>query len=53
MKDGLLKCSHHCLEEKNECPVKECRLWIDYPDEYNCTLISVYEQGSMTLREAN
>ena len=51
MKDGLLKCSHHCLEEKNECPVKECRLWIDYPDEYNCTLISVYEQGSMTLRE--
>lgn len=51
MSDGLLKCSRHCIDEKNECPVKECRLWIDYPDEYNCTLISVYEHGPMTLRE--
>tara|TARA_B100001059_G_C17797879_1_gene564230 strand:- start:319 stop:489 length:171 start_codon:yes stop_codon:yes gene_type:complete len=26
-------------------------MWIDYPDEKNCTLISVNENDSMTLRE--
>jgi len=26
-------------------------MWIDYPDEQNCCLISVYQNGTMTLRE--
>jgi len=26
-------------------------LWIDFPTEYNCCLISIYENGNMTLRE--
>jgi len=30
---------------------KECRQYIDYPDEHNCTLVSVYENGEMSLRE--
>ena len=51
MKDGLLKCSRHCMKENIDCDNKECRLWIDYPDEYNCSLISIYEHGSMTLRQ--
>jgi hypothetical protein len=51
MKDGLLKCSRHCMNNEIECDNRECRLWIDYKEEYNCSLISIYEQGPMTLRE--
>mgnify|MGYP003136519103 CR=1 FL=1 len=49
--DGLRQCSRECLSKKKACNVKECRLWIDYPAEQNCCLISVYQNGNMTLRE--
>jgi len=51
MKDGLLPCSRYCLKTKIDCPHSECRLWIDFQEEHNCCLISIYENGSMTLRE--
>tara|TARA_Y100000296_G_scaffold86765_1_gene127732 strand:- start:66 stop:326 length:261 start_codon:yes stop_codon:yes gene_type:complete len=50
--NGLLKCSKYCLKKGVSCPVTECRLWIDYEKEHNCCLISIYENGNMTLREA-
>jgi hypothetical protein len=49
--DGLRPCSRKCIELDIECPVKECRMWIDFSSEKNCTLISVNENDSMTLRE--
>ncbi|MBL19070.1 MAG: hypothetical protein CMC82_04490 [Flavobacteriaceae bacterium] len=49
--DGLRSCSRKCIELDTECPNTDCRLWIDYPQENNCTLISVNENDSMTLRE--
>jgi hypothetical protein len=49
--DGLRDCARECMNKKKICSNKECRLWQDYPAEQNCTLISVYENGSMTLRE--
>ena len=49
--DGLRPCSRKCNELDVECPVEECRLWINYPDEKNCSLISINEHDSMTLRE--
>ena len=49
--DGLRPCSRKCIELNIECPVKDCRMWIDYSEEKNCTLISVNENDSMTLRE--
>jgi hypothetical protein len=49
--DGLLECSRFCVKHKMECHQKECRFWIDYKPEQNCTLISIYENGRMTLRE--
>ena len=51
MKDGLLKCSRHCMDENIECENKECRLWIDYKKDSNCTLVAVKKQKTMTLRE--
>jgi hypothetical protein len=50
-KDGLNLCSRKCRELKVGCPNTDCRLWIDFKNEFNCTLISVYENGPMTLRE--
>tara|TARA_Y100000296_G_scaffold25509_1_gene29977 strand:+ start:1985 stop:2245 length:261 start_codon:yes stop_codon:yes gene_type:complete len=50
--NGLLKCSKYCLKEGIACPVTDCRLWIDFEKEHNCCLISIYENGNMTLREA-
>ena len=51
MKDGLRECSRVCMRNKKACHEKECRYFIDYEDEFNCCLISIYENGNMTLRE--
>jgi hypothetical protein len=50
--DGLLSCSRLCIQDSTACTERVCRHWIDYTDEFNCTLISVYKNGRMTLREA-
>ena len=51
MNDGLVSCAKHCIEADSKCVNLKCRLWIEYEKEYNCTLISVHENGRMTLRE--
>ena len=51
MKDGLRQCSRVCMKKKKICKESECRYFIDYEDEFNCCLISIYENGNMTLRE--
>ena len=48
---GLLNCSKKCKELKTACPVKDCKHWIEYEDEHNCALVSIYEHGPMTLRQ--
>lgn len=35
------------------CPVKDCRLWIDFDEDKNCTDIAVAKHGRMTLREVS
>ncbi len=49
--DGLLPCSRLCMQESSACLKRACKHWIDYSDELNCTLVSVHENGRMTLRE--
>jgi len=49
--DGLLECSRTYMQRGIPCRHKECRLWIDHKDEQNCTLISIYKNGRMTLRQ--
>tara|TARA_R110000824_G_scaffold245381_1_gene434426 strand:- start:113 stop:370 length:258 start_codon:yes stop_codon:yes gene_type:complete len=51
MRDGLWACSRECIMKKCACPKEECKYWIDYKGEYNCTLVAIYENGRMTLRE--
>ena len=47
----MKKCLETCHKLNVACPVKECRYWIDYKAEKNCTFESVRENGDMTLRE--
>lgn len=49
--DGLLPCSRMCIRHNTDCPNTDCKHWIDYPSENNCSLISIKENGSMTLRQ--
>lgn len=49
--DGLRVCSRKCVELNIECPCTDCRLWVNFPDEKNCSLISIHENDGMTLRE--
>ena len=50
--DGLTQCARECKEGKC-CKVRDCRMWVDYRDDKNCTLIAIYnnDQKPMTLRE--
>ena len=50
-KDGLLMCSRMCLKKNIECQNDECKYWIDFNEESNCTLIAIYKNGQMTLRQ--
>jgi len=49
--DGLSSCARTCIATKKACRVKDCKHFINYKAEYNCCLVSVYENGKMTLRE--
>jgi len=47
----MKKCSQLCAKHGNSCTEKECRLWIDYKEDYNCTLIAVDKHDKLTLKE--
>ena len=46
-----MKCYKLCELNKVECPVDDCRYWIDYDEDLNCTMIASDKHGPMTLRE--
>ena len=49
----MKECAKRCEELHTSCPCEECRLWIDYPEDLNCTLHAVENKhtGELTLRE--
>ena len=47
----MRKCAELCMMEQQNCENKDCRLWLDYEGDLNCTLIAVDRHGPMTLRE--
>ena len=46
-------CAKTCKDLDTDCLCKECRLWIDFSDDLNCTLIAIDKNhtGELTLRE--
>ncbi len=51
LNSDLPSCSKACIKCRVSCPVEDCRDWIDYEGDMNCTSISIKKNGSMTLRE--
>ena len=47
----MKKCCVLCYENNFDCGAKECRYWINFPEDNNCSLLSVYKNGKMNLRE--
>ena len=47
----MRRCARECLGKNKDCKERECRLWIDYPQDRNCTLVAVHKNGAMTLEE--
>jgi hypothetical protein len=50
-KEDLLVCAQQCIKDKESCDASGCRFNINYEEEYNCTLISIYMNGMMSLRD--
>ncbi len=50
-RDGLRACARTCMKKNNVCEQAGCRLWVDYKEDLNCCLVSIYENGNMTLRQ--
>jgi len=49
----MKKCLQTCIKLNTACPIKECRYWVDYPQERNCVHETVATHGYLTLREAS
>jgi len=47
----MIECAKKCCELEVSCPVQECRYWIDYEDDLNCTNIAIDKNGAMKLRQ--
>lgn len=47
----MKKCAEEVMENDNPCEKKDCRLWLCYGKDLNCTLISVKKNGKMGLKE--
>lgn len=43
-----MKCLDRCGKK---CNNRECRQWINYPEDDNCVLVAVEKNGPMTLRQ--
>ena len=47
----MKQCSRECMERNYACDQTECRMWMDFEKDFNCSLIAVYKHGEMTLEQ--
>jgi hypothetical protein len=50
MTDGCVK---QCLKDNEACSNSECRNWINYKDDLNCSIVAADAHGPMTLDEVS
>jgi hypothetical protein len=46
-----MKCIEDCRQKKKQCKKKDCRMWVDYPKDLNCTYESINKNSHLSLRE--
>jgi|TARA_R110000744_G_C19220785_1_gene547086 DNA-directed RNA polymerase sigma subunit (sigma70/sigma32) len=44
-------CADVCVKNNQACDRKDCRQWLDFEKDLNCTLVAVRKNGNMSLRE--
>jgi predicted transcriptional regulator len=47
----MKECVKEVLKSGKVCECQSCPLWIKYPEEMNCTMITVEVNGEMSLQE--
>jgi hypothetical protein len=47
----MKNCAKECYVMRKSCENRECRLHIEYGEDYNCTSIAIQKHGPMTLEE--
>ena len=47
----MRKCKTAVVLRNEPCGECKCRMWLDYKEDLNCTLVAVDKHGPMTLRE--
>ncbi len=47
----MKECAKECFLKRSPCDQKECRLYIDYKEDLNCTSVAIQKHGPMTLEE--
>ena len=47
----MRKCASDSMENDSICKKKDCKLWINYGEDLNCTLVSVKKHGRLGLKE--
>jgi hypothetical protein len=48
----MKECLEACRRLKVSCPVDDCRYWVNYEEDLNCTFETIEKNGALTLREA-
>lgn len=46
-----MECTKKCMGDKAPCQQNECRHWIEYEKDLNCSIISAEINGPMTLEQ--
>ena len=49
----MKKCYELCSKGDIICPFEDCRYWIDYEEDLNCSMVAIEKNGAMTLREVS
>lgn len=49
----MRECSKTCVKWDEPCPKEnsDCRYWVNYADDLNCTFIGIERNGPMSLRD--
>jgi len=47
----MRSCASECHRAKVCCENKECRMYLEFEEDLNCTVIAVEKHGAMTLQE--
>lgn len=48
-----MKCLDECRDSQLSCLNEKCRHWINYDEDYNCSIYSAEVHGPMTLDDVS